>query len=146
MSPLEWLLLLGIGLIAIFVVVIRKTSGQQPMAEIGPDGEPVNSSASLYRSRSFYSSPSATSDVLSDMLAAGNSAGTYNGNGTDNSSVAAATLLDNSSQSDDQCSDDQDNSSSSDSNCSSDSDSGSSYDSSSSSDSGSSSDSSSSDS
>src|SRR5205085_3849641 len=102
-------------------------------------------SVNPYRSRSYYSSSSVASDVLSDMLTAGSSTSPYNGNGTADSSGALATLLDNSSPSDAGCSNDEDSSSSSGPDCSSDSGSGASYDSSYS-DSGSSFDSSSSDS
>ncbi len=139
MGPLGLFLLLAVALVAICVVLIRKASGRRQITDIDQD-EPVTSESSIYRSQSYYPSSSATTDVLSSMLAAGNSASPYNGNG--NSSVATATQEYDSPSSDEACSDEQDGSSS---DCSSDSDSGSSYDSSSS-DSGSSSDGGSSDS
>ena len=67
MEPFGWFLFLVVGLIALFVVVTRKPSGQQQTG-----------TTSLYRSRSYYSS------------------GTYSGNGADNSSAMSATVLDNS--------------------------------------------------
>ncbi len=150
MGPLGWLLLVIAALIAICMVVIRKTSAQQRMAGIGPNDESMDASDNIYRSRAYYPS-SVTSDVLSDMLVGGtaSSVRAHNGNGSANCSEATASSPDSTSSSDDDECNDDDSSSSSDSSSSCDSgssfDSGSS-DSSSSFDSGSSSDSGSSDS
>ena len=79
MGTLGWLLFLMIA-VAICFWVLRRISTQRQMAGIGQE----DASGSGYRSRSYYSSSSLTSNMLSDMQIDGaRSRGTLNGNGSD---------------------------------------------------------------